>query len=220
MPTPIRVTVWDENTAPASVYPNGLGDCIAAGLREDTDLHVHLATIDEADQGVPDSLLEGTDVLIWWGHKRHGDVLDDTAARVVNHVTDRGMGLIALHSAHKSKPFMALQGTDGELGGWREDNLPERIYTIEPSHPIAAGLPEMWEIPVEEMYSERFNVRTPDELIFISSFAKGEVFRSGCAWHFGRGRMFYFRPGHETNPTYFDLNVRRVIRNGVHWLGG
>lgn len=209
-----RVLIWDERTAPAEVYPEGIGGCIASGLE---GCQTRLACLEDPDQGVSEDALSGSDVLIWWGHKRHRELAEANAERVVRHVVDRGMGFLALHSAHKSKPFLMLQGTDGELGGWREDAKPERIYTIEPNHPIAQGLPPVWELAEEEMYAERFSIRPPDDLIFLSTFAGGEVFRSGCCWRLARGRMFYFRPGHETHRTYFDSNVRRVIQNAVGW---
>lgn len=209
-----NVLVWDEGTAKAEFYPQGIGGAIAAAL---AGHEVKVVTIDDPEQGLTEDALASADVLVWWGHLRHKEVSDENAQRVVKHVTERGLGFFPIHSAHKSKPFMLLQGTGGELGGWREDGKPEKIYVVEPSHPIAEGLPETFTMDPEEMYCERFEIRPPDELVFLSSFAGGEVFRSGCCWQMGAGRVFYFRPGHETYPTFFDENVRKVIANGVRW---
>jgi trehalose utilization protein len=69
------------------------------------------------------------------------------------------------------------------------------------------------------MYGEVFDVPAPDELVFVSWFTGGEVFRSGCCYTRGRGRIFYFRPGHETHASYHHPDVRRVIANAVDWAG-
>jgi trehalose utilization protein len=156
-----------------------------------------------------------TDVLIWWGHAVHHEVKDEIVDRAHQRVLD-GMGLIALHSGHFSKIFKKLMGTSCDLK-WREIGEKERIWVIDPSHPIAADLPECFEIPHEEMYGERFDIPAPDELVFVSWFEGGEVFRSGCCWHRGRGKVFYFRPGHESFPIYYQKEVLKVIENGVMW---
>jgi trehalose utilization protein len=145
----------------------------------------------------------------------HDKVQDDVVARVKKHVVERGMGLVVLHSGHFSKIFKALMGTTCDLK-WRESDDIERVWVVEPSHPIAANVPSHFELP-EEMYGERFDIPAPDNLVMISWFTGGEVFRSGCCYHRGNGKVFYFRPGHESYPTYFDKNVRLVIGNGVRW---
>jgi trehalose utilization protein len=159
--------------------------------------------------------LNNTDVMTWWGHMAHGDVKDEIAEKVKKRVLE-GMGLIVLHSGHMAKPFLKLMGTSGALK-WREDGLKEILWVTKPSHPITKGITDHFVIEHEEMYGEHFDIPEPDELIFISWFGGGEVFRSGCTWQRGAGKIFYFRPGHETFPTYYDKNVRTVISNACRW---
>jgi trehalose utilization protein len=217
----VRVTVWSEfrqerSDAPVrAVYPDGIHVAIAEGLRAFDDLSVRTATLDEPDAGLPDDVLASTDVLTWWGHAAHDDVPDDVVDRVQERVLD-GMGLVVLHSGHYSKIFKRLMGTSCALK-WREDGRRERLWVVDPAHPIADGLAESFVLPREEMYGEHFDIPAPDELVLVSWFEGGEVFRSGCTWHRGRGRVVYLRPGHETHPTYFDANVRRLIANAARW---
>jgi len=220
MTAKIRVTIWNEgrheqkHEAVKKIYPAGIHGAIAAGLAG-PEFAIRTATLDEPNHGLSEEILANTDVLTWWGHAAHREVKDEIAALVQKHVLN-GMGFIALHSAHFSKPFKLLMGTTCALQ-WREARERERLWTLEPAHPIAEGVPEHFELPEEEMYGERFDIPTPDELVFVSWFQGGEVFRSGCCWRRGHGRVFYFRPGHETHPTYFDPNVRRVIANACRW---
>lgn len=221
MSTPLRVLVWGEfrhektNPKVASIYPDGMHETIAAFLRKISDFSVKTAWLDQPEHGITDDILEETDVLIWWGHRAHGEVSDETVAKVKARVLE-GMGLIALHSAHFAKVFKSLMGTTCSLK-WRESTDKERIWNINPSHPITQGIGDYFEIPAEEMYGEPFGIPTPDELIFISWFTGGEVFRSGATWQRGHGRVFYFRPGHETYPTYHQPEVQKVIANAVRW---
>ena len=221
MSQPIRVTVWGEfrhekkNPKVSAIYPEGMHDTIAAFLRTNADLIVRTAWLDQPEHGLTDAVLAETDVLIWWGHMAHGDVQDTIVARVKTRVLE-GMGLIALHSAHYSKIFKTLLGTTCSLK-WREATDKERLWNINPAHPITQGLGEYFEIPTEEMYGEPFGIPEPDQLIFISWFTGGEVFRSGATWQRGNGRIFYFRPGHETYPTYHHPQVQQVITNAVRW---
>ncbi len=221
MSSKIRVTVWGEfrhekkNPKVAALYPDGMHETIAGFLRDEADFSVRTATLDQPEHGLSKAVLDETDVLIWWGHMAHGDVADDIAARVKTRVLE-GMGFIALHSAHYAKPFKLLLGTTCSLK-WREATDKERLWNVLPSHPIAQGVGEYFEIESEEMYGEPFGIPAPDELIFISWFTGGEVFRSGATWQRGHGRVFYFRPGHETYPTYHHAQVRRVIVNAVRW---
>lgn len=212
---PIRVLAWSEGTAPATLYPHGIHGAVADALREGEAFEVQTATIDHPDQGL--GTLDSTDVLVWWGHGRHEEVEDRHAAAIARHVRDRGMGLLVLHSGHHSKPFRTTLECSGNLGGWREAAERERLWIVDPLHPIARGLANPINIPHEEMYAEPFDVPSPDELVFISWFAGGEVFRSGCAWHRGRGRVFYFRPGHESYPTLHLPTVRHILRNAALW---
>ncbi len=221
---PLRVTVWNEfihertNAAVGQIYPDGIHSVIAAALRERLGdaIDVRTATLDEPEHGLTDDVLAGTDVLMWWGHAGHDRVRDEIVDRVQQRVL-QGMGLVALHSAHASKIFRRLMGTSCMLR-WREAAERERLWVVDPSHPIAEGLAdEYFELPHTEMYGEHFDIPAPDELIFISWFEGGEVFRSGCTFRRGKGKIFYFRPGHETFPIYYDANVRRVIANAVRW---
>lgn len=218
----INVTVWNEyrhekhNEQVKAIYPEGIHRAIADYLNGQDGLAAETAVLDEPEHGLTDEVLNRTDVLIWWGHLAHHEVSDEIVEKVRQRVLG-GMGLIVLHSGHASKIFRALMGTNtGELK-WRDDGEKERIWVIEPGHPIAKGLGEYIEIPKEEMYGERFEIPAPDELIFISWFEGGEVFRSGCCYKRGQGNIFYFRPGHETFPVYHHPEVLRVIANGVRW---
>lgn len=221
MSAKLRITVWGEfrheklNPNVAEIYPQGMHETIADFLRKDEGLSVRTATLDDADHGLAEQVLAETDVLLWWGHKAHEEVQEEVVSRVQKRVL-AGMGLIVLHSGHHSKVFKALMGTSGSLA-WRMETDKERVWNIQPSHPIAKGIGSFFEIPLEEMYGEPFGIPTPDELIFISWFSGGEVFRSGATWQRGHGRVFYFRPGHETCPTYHQSEVQKVITNAAHW---
>lgn len=217
----INTIVWGENVheqenkVVADIYPNGMHQCIADALNENADIDAETATLQQPEHGLTDSRLQNTDVLIWWGHAAHGDVDDEIVERVVQHVWS-GMGLILLHSAHFSKPFKRLMGTPCALN-WREAGERERLWVTSPNHPIASGLPDHFELEYEEMYGEPFSVPEPLETVFISWFQGGEVFRSGITYKRGAGNVFYFRPGHETYPTYHDDKVKTVLKNAVRW---
>ena len=217
----IRVTVWNEfrhektNEAIAKLYPKGMHNQIAGHLQGQTGIQAQTATLDEPDHGLTDDVLAHTDVLTWWGHMAHGEVRDDIVAKVHQRVLD-GMGLIVLHSGHFAKIFRKLMGTTCSLK-WREIGERERLWVMEPAHPIVEGIGECIELPHTEMYGERFDIPAPDTLVFVSWFQGGEVFRSGCCWHRGYGKVFYFRPGHESLPIYHDENVLRVLANAVRW---
>jgi trehalose utilization protein len=239
---PSRVLVWDENPphVPKEVYPSGIRGAVADGLREMAGSYLRVSTghLDEPDQGLSASRLAETDVLVWWGHVRHDKVADETVARVVERVHKHGLGFVALHSAHHSKALRGILKCTGHLkGGWREDDQPEEIHVCAPRHPIAQGVRD-FTLPKEEMYGSPFETPPPQVVVLQSFFpAGGEYFPSGCAWTVGEGidpnftcgpgkgigqgegigRVFYFRPGHETDPTYFDANVRRVLYNAVRW---
>lgn len=217
----IRVTVWGENVheqkheAVRKVYPEGMHNCIAGGLAGDPEIKVRTATLQEPDHGLTEAVLAETDVLTWWGHAAHGQVEDRIVERVQTRVLG-GMGLILLHSAHFSKIFKKLMGTSCALR-WREAGERERVWVCNPGHAIARGLGECFELAAEEMYGEPFGIPAPDDVVFIGWFEGGEVFRSGCTWRRGAGKVFYFQPGHETYPIYRDANVQMVLRNAVRW---
>ena len=216
----IRVTVWNEfrheksDDAVKAVYPHGIHNAIADFLRP-AGFEVRTATLDEPEHGLPDDVILNTDVMLWWGHMAHQDVQDSIVARVHERVLE-GMGLIVLHSGHYSKIFRRLMGTSGNLK-WREIGEKERVWVVEPGHPIAEGLGEYFEVPRAEMYGEPFGIPAPDTLVFVSWFEGGDVFRSGCCWNRGRGRVFYFRPGHESYPIFYQAEVQRIITNAVRW---
>lgn len=216
----IRTVVWGENVHEqtnqivADLYPDGMHAAIAAALQSD-EVSATTATLQEPEHGLSEDRLAKTDVLLWWGHAAHGDVSDEIVERVVDHV-NAGMGLILLHSAHFAKIFKRLMGTPCNLT-WREAGERERLWVTSRNHPIAAGLPDHFELENEEMYGEPFGVPEPLETVFISWFQGGEVFRSGLTYKRGAGNVFYFRPGHESYPTYHDANIQTVLRNAVCW---
>ena len=217
----IRVTVWNEfrheKASPeiARVYPEGMHATIAQALNAQPDLRAGTATLDEPEHGLTQAVLDRTDVLFWWGHMAHPEVSDAVVDRVQQRVLN-GMGLVVLHSAHFSKIFRRLMGTNCSLK-WRELGELERVWVTLPSHPIAEGLGEYFEIPHSEMYGEYFDIPQPDELVFVSWFQGGEVFRGGSCFYRGRGRIFYFDPGHESFPIYHQPEVQRVLVNAARW---
>lgn len=216
----IKVTVWNEfyhereNEEIKKIYPEGIHKTIADFLECD-DMTVRTATLLDEECGLTEDVLNDTDVLIWWGHVRHREVPDEIAERVQNAVLG-GMGAIFLHSAHHSKPFKRLIGTTGNLS-WREDGDWEKIWNIAPSHPITQGIGRFIELENEEVYCEPFDIPEPDQLIFISNYEGGEVFRSGCCYNRGCGKVFYFKPGHEAYPVYYNKDIQTVIKNAVYW---
>ena len=215
----MNVTVWNEfkgqdNDAVKAAYPKTMHEAIKRAV-ESKDVSVTAVTMEMPHQGLSDELLEKTDVLIWWGHCHHGDVSDELVEKIKSRVL-RGMGIIFLHSAHMSKPFIALMGTSCTLG-WREAAERERLWTVSPAHPIANGVPVCTVLEHEETYSEPFDIPEPDETVFIGWFKGGNVFRSGVTYRRGLGKVFYFQPGHETHPTYRDENVKKILRNAVRW---
>lgn len=217
----IRTVVWGENIhertnkVVAEVYPEGMHTTISKALNTDSAISATTATMEQDEHGLPQARLDETDVLIWWGHKDHGGVSDEIVERVAKRVW-QGMGLIVLHSGHFSKIFKRLMGTPCDLK-WREAGERERVWVANPGHPIAQGLGDGFAIEHEEMYGEHFDVPEPLETVFISWFQGGEVFRSGLTYRRGNGNIFYFRPGHETYPTYHQAEVQHVLRNAVKW---
>lgn len=217
----VRVTVWNEfrhethDEAIKKIYPEGIHGCIAAFLREN-GFDAKTATLDMPEHGLTDEVLAATDVLVWWGHLAHGEVREEIVDRVQRRVLD-GMGLIALHSAHASKIMRRLCGTDSDLLKWREMGEKEILWVINPSHPIAQGCAEKLIIEHEEMYGEPFCIPKPDDIVFMSWFEGGEIFRSGVTFTRGKGKIFYFRPGHEAFPIYHMPEIQRILVNAVRW---
>ena len=225
----IRTLVWGENVherknkVVADIYPRGMHGAIADALNRDAAIEAETATLDQPGQGIPQGRLDSVDVLTWWGHIAHDEVSDEVVARVQRHVL-AGMGLVVLHSGHFSKIFRTLMGTTCSLR-WRNGTDRELVWTVNPSHPVAAGVPHPLIIDEQEMYGEFFDIPAPDELVFVSSFSGGEVFRSGCAFRRGKGKIFYFSPGDQDYPIYHHPDVQHVIANAIRWaltpsLGG
>lgn len=218
----IRVLIWNEfhhercDEAVAAIYPQGIHQYLADVLDREEDMVVETATLTDENCGITKERLDRTDVLIWWGHMEHHKVPDEIAYLVRDAVLE-GMGAIFLHSAHHSKPFRYLLGTSCNLT-WRETGDSERLWVIEPSHPITRGIDRSFYLEHEETYGEPFVIPTPDKLLLIGSYSGGEVFRSGCLYERGNGKIFYFQPGHETLSTYYDANVQTVIRNAVRYV--
>lgn len=218
---PIRVTVWNEyrhethNDRIRKVYPTGIHGAIKEGLEKAGGFKVRTATLDEPEHGLSDAVLRDTDVMTWWGHMAHGDVKDEIVAKVHRRVLE-GMGLIVLHSGHYSKIFRKLMGTTCSLK-WREADERELVWNVAPGHPITEGVGEVIDLPKQEMYGEPFRIPEPDQLVFVSWFEGGNVFRSGCCYNRGAGRVFYFSPGHESYPIFKDSVIRRVIANAARW---
>jgi len=219
----LRVTVWGENVhegrdeSVRAIYPEGMHATIASGLIDllGDEVQVRTATLDQPEHGLTEAILAETDVLTWWGHIAHDDVSDEIVERVRAQVLG-GMGLLALHSAHYSKILKRVLGTSCSLR-WRNVGERELVWTVNPSHPIAQGVPHPIVIDAQEMYGEHFDIPEPDELVFISSFAGGEVFRGGCCFTRGAGRIFYFSPGDQEYPVYHHPDVQRVLANAVQW---
>lgn len=217
----IRVTIWNEfrherqREEIRAIYPNGLHAAIKEYLDTHEELEVRLASLDEPEQGLPDEVLNNTDVLMWWGHMAHKEVSDELVEKIRQRVMMGGMGFIPMHSAHKSKPFQAIIGTTGSLT-WG-DNQHELIWNIMPAHPIAAGIPEYIDLGCEEMYGEPFMIPQPDELLFVSWYEHGYVFRSGCTFYRGRGKIFYFQPGHEEYRSFYNPYVQKILYNAILW---
>lgn len=217
----VKVTIWNEfvheqtNDFVKNLYPKGMHEAIAEYMRKEPGFEVRTATLDEPDHGLTREVLDSTDVLMWWGHTAHDKVKDEIVDRVQKRVLD-GMGLIVMHSGHMSKIFRRMMGTSCGLC-WREAAEKERLWVVNPNHEITQGIGQFIEIPNTEMYGEVFDIPEPDELLFISWFEGGEVFRSGAVWHRGKGKIFYFRPGHETYPIFYNKEVLKVLANGVRW---
>ena len=215
----IRVLCWSEWTEPKEMYPKGIHGEIAEHLNRVDGVEARAAQLDDPEQGLSEKTLAETDVLVWFGHMRHNDVSDESVARVVRRVNEEGMGFVPLHSSHMSRPLAALMGKSGMIGAWREAGEWQRIEVRAPDHPVAAGIKD-FRVPQDEMYAEPFEIAEPDTLAFYSYFEGGEEFRSGCAWTFGKGRVFYFQPGHETYPVFRQPEIRQVIVNAVRWTAG
>lgn len=216
------VVVWSEGTAPKNIYPDDINGAIAEGLRESLKKwEVVTANLRDPDQGLPDALLQRADVLIWWGHKLHGAVKDELAAKIVRRVKEDGMGFISLHSAHFAKPNLQVMGSPCTWGAYVADTKTSRITVLDAKHPIAKKVAKDFTIPNGERYDDPYAVPEAEAVVFDGEFThtNGQTSRSkqGFCWTIGKGRVFYFQPGHETDPIYFDKNVRTIMANAVRW---
>lgn len=278
---PIHVLVWDERQPrQKAAYENFLGNEIVARLKATTtDLEFRSVSLEDAEQGLSSGNLEWADVIIWWGHVRQGEINEETSQRVLEYIKRGDLDLIALHSAHWARPFMAAMNwrsiedgrkhfekiapgqkitietvapprpqtvpTHGSVltpayfsfksnqnsvtgvihlpwccfPDYRPDGKPSTILVKDPQHPIARGLPAKFSIEKTEMYNEPFHVPEPDALIFEETWELGERFRSGMVWNIEKGKVFYFRPGHEEFPVFKQPETIQVLANACHWLG-
>jgi trehalose utilization protein len=221
-----RVVVWSEKTAPKNVYPHDINGAVAEGLEPlaAKGWEVVTASITDPEQGVSAESLDKTGVLIWWGHKLHGKITPEHVKRIVDRVKEGGMGFIALHSSHFSKPLKALLGTNcGWKGGYVEDGSKLELIVKDKRHPIAAGIRD-FSLPHTERYTEPFEIPEPESVVFDGVYTRPdgsrESARQGIVWTVGKGRVFYFQPGHETYPIFFDANIRKLMCNAVEWAGG
>jgi len=201
------------------IYPDDVHAALAAALRSElgTDAQIRTAVLDDPELGLSDGVLAETDVLVWWSHVKHQMIGEQVVERIWQRIVRDGMGLVMLHAGIGSKIFRRLMGSSCGVGNLRQSDDWEAVWTISPRHPIARGVPPVFVIPTEEVYCEYFDIPTPDEVVFLSTFRGGEVFRSGCCFTRGNGRIFYFRPGHESHPTYYHPQVKRVLANAVAW---
>ena len=215
------VVVWSEGTAPKYVYPNDINGAIVDGLKAALpDWEVIRASLGDPDQGLPADLLARTDVLIWWGHQRHGDVKDELVAKIDKRVRDEGMGFISLHSSHFAKPNKVLMASPCTWGAYVGDSTTLKVTVSAPQHPIAAGVGE-FTIAHHERYSDPYAVPPAQTIVFegVATLKDGttDASKQGFCWEIGKGRMFYFQAGHETDPVFMDANIRRLMANAVRW---
>ncbi len=275
---PIRVVVWDERQlAQKSAYGGFLGDTLAAELSEEKDFTVKSVGLNDPDQGITDEWLDHCDVLIWWGHQKHAEVKDEHVDAIIKRLKEGKLSLIALHSAHWSKPFIAamdersvqdalqsipeseratvkivkipavpkLPPKDGpatpSFRHFKADDgadtlevklpgcifpvvnnagKPGHVHTMLPNHPIAAGIPAAFDVPQTEIYGGHFHVPRPDAMIYQETWDTGDTFTSGCAWTVGKGKVFYFRPGHETYPIFKEEIPLKIVKNAIRWEAG
>jgi trehalose utilization protein len=228
---PIRVLAWSERSEPAEIYPNGINGALVEMLKGEKNIQARAANLSDPDQGVSEEALQNTDVLIWFGHRHHKVLTDDAVARILRHIEERGMGYLPIHSSHYAVPFqrimtiiaerkgIKLDGTPGRWGKVRNEGKPELIHVLAPKHPIAKGIAG-FTIPKTETYYNPFTIPPPDLKILEGRYEGGQQDgNDGLLWRFGKGMVFYFRPGHETYPIYFQKEVQTVLKNAIRYLG-
>ena len=217
-----RVVVWSEGTAQDDkAYPQDINTAIAAGLRKKlSGWTIETATLNDPEQGCSDASLSKCNVLIWWGHKKHDDVKDENVARIARRVKEEGMGFIAVHSSHFAKINKRLMGTACSWAAYENDGCKCKVIIKDPSHPIVQGVKE-FTLPEIERYSEPYRVPTPESVplngVYVYPDGKEEPTRLGLCWTIGKGRMFYFAPGHETYHDFYIDEVQQIMANAVNW---
>jgi len=222
-----KVVVWSEGTANVDaaskkVYPNDINSAIAEGLKPlaTEGWEIITATLNDPDQGLGESRLNSTDVLIWWGHKKHGDVTDDLVNKIAERVTAGKMGFIGTHSCHFAKPFKKLMGTRCSWREYVDDGTSAEIIVKLPDHPICKGM-KTFKIQRIERYGEPFAVPEPEAVpldgLYTKPNGQTESARMGLCWTIGKGKVFYFTPGHETFNDYYLPEVRQIFVNAVQW---
>jgi trehalose utilization protein len=215
------VVVWSEGTAPKNVYPNDINGAIAEGLKDLKGWEVVKANLSDPNQGLPDDLLKRTDVLIWWGHQKHDQVKNQLVDKIVKRVKEDGMGFISLHSSHFAKPNRKLMGTPCSWKAYVGDSTTLKVTVKDAQHPIAQGVKREFTLTHNERYSDPYAVPTPKSVVFegVATLKGGgtDPSQQGLTWEVGKGKVFYFQPGHETNPVFFDPNIRQIMINAVKW---
>jgi trehalose utilization protein len=225
---PRTIVVWSEGTAPTNIYPKDINAAIVEGLKADKRFAndtIIAASLNDPDQGINDELLAKTDVLLWWGHKKHAKVSDELTAKIKQRWMDGKMGFIGLHSAHFAKPNKALMGTACSFSCYRTDCTKTKVTVTDKTHPIAAGVPETFTVENGERYGDPYIVPAGYTCVFegLSSLKDGKTDNAKMvfAWENVNGsksRFVYFQLGHETNPIYFDPNVRTIVANATEWV--
>jgi trehalose utilization protein len=218
----LTVTIFNEYVTQKEqpdameVYPDGIHP-VLVDVVERAGHDTRVALFSDSEHGLTKDVVAETDVLVYWSHARNEEFEDRVVDRVQDAVLD-GMGLVMLHSARRSKLFMRLMGTDCNVRGYRDADETERVWVVDPAHPVVDGLEsEFIELPESQLVAEPFEIPTPIETPLISWIEGGEVFRSGCTFKRGRGKVFFFGPGHETQPVYHMNEVQTVLQNAVEW---
>jgi trehalose utilization protein len=218
-PKKIRVLLWSEQTEPRNIYPNGISGALADYLNKQSEFEAKTATLDDPDNGVSESVLGQTDVVIWFGHKKHAQVPDVAVDRIDKHVKERGMGFIALHSSHYSKALKKLLNAAGSWSSYVNHGKPEQMWIVLPGHPIAEGVTD-FTIPQTEIYTEPFAVPEPESVVVEGTWESGHRGREVMTWSLGKGRLVYIRAGHEEYPIYFMPQMQKLVANSAKWAAG
>jgi trehalose utilization protein len=214
----LRVLCWSEQTEPRNIYPTGISGALADHLNKQSEFEAKTAQISDPEMGLSEETLQNTDVLIWFGHKKHGEVPDVLVDRVVKHIRERGLGFIALHSSHYCRILKKALNNTGSWSSYVNFGKPEQMWVVSPKHPIAKGLTD-FTIPQTEIYTEPFEVPTPEAVIFEGTWETGHRNREVMVWTLDQGRFVYIRPGHEEYPIFFQPPMQRLVSNCVLWAG-